>query len=304
VITRDGFGPDSDQRSGQLAWRLAESLSDRVSSWKGLARFGRPVLDWFGKTVRPGPLKDVLSGTWQGHPAHPMLTDIPIGAWTSAFFLDVLGGEARHRAADSLIGVGVLAALPTAVTGLSELTDSNQDQEVVVIGTAHAAGNLTAVALYSAAYVLRRRGARKLGGLLSLAGAGMATASGFLGGHLSFRKGLGVDQTAFDAPVRRWTPVMDASELPDGEARKVSVSGVDVLLFRRGDRILALANRCTHRGGPLHKGKVEGMEVRCPWHHSTFSLEDGGIIQGPATAPQPVFETRIENGKLEVRSKR
>jgi nitrite reductase/ring-hydroxylating ferredoxin subunit/uncharacterized membrane protein len=304
VNSRDGFGPDSEQRAGLLAWRLAESITERVSTWKGLARIGRPVLDWFGKTVRPGPLKDALSGTWQGHPAHPMLTDIPIGAWTSAFFLDVLGGEARHRAADSLIGVGVLAALPTAVTGLSELTDSNQDEETVVIGTAHAAGNITAVSLYALAYVLRRRGARKVGGLLSLAGAGMATASGFLGGHLSFRRGLGVDQTVFDTPIRRWTAVMDAAELPEGEARKVTVSGVDVLVFRRGARVLALANRCTHRGGPLHKGRIEGTEVRCPWHHSTFSLEDGGIIQGPATAPQPVFEARIENGKLEVRSKR
>src|ERR1043166_8242835 len=86
VISGDGFGPGSDRRSGQLAWRLAESISERVSRWKGLARVGRPVLDWFGKTVRPGPLKDILSGTWQGHPSHPMLTDIPIGAWTSAFF--------------------------------------------------------------------------------------------------------------------------------------------------------------------------------------------------------------------------
>ncbi len=248
MISGDGFGPDSDRRSGQLAWRLSETISERVSGWKGLARIGRPVLDWFGKTVRPGALKDVLSGTWQGHPAHPMLTDIPIGVWTSAFFLDVLGGEARHRAADSLIGVGVLAALPTAVTGLSELTDSNQDEDTVVIGTAHAAGNITAVGLYGLAYVLRRRGARRLGGFLSLAGAGMATASGFLGGHLSFRKGIGVDQTAFDAPVRRWTAVMEAAELPDGEARKVTVSGVDVLVFRRGDRILRSSRRGSKPG--------------------------------------------------------
>src|SRR2546423_6133053 len=188
----------------ESARRTVEHAVRRIQRSPTLDAIGRASASAFARVVRPGAFKDLFSGTWQGHPAHPMLTDIPIGAWTSAFFLDVLGGEARHRAADSLIGVGVLAALPTAVTGLSELTDSNQDEDTVVIGTAHAAGNITAVGLYGLAYVLRRRGARRLGGFLSLAGAGMATASGFLGGHLSFRKGIGVDQTAFDAPVRRW----------------------------------------------------------------------------------------------------
>ncbi len=299
----DGFSGGSHRRSGQPAWRLAESATERVQSWRALEPVGRKVLGWFNSIVRPGPVKDLLSGTWQGHPAHPMLTDVPIGAWAGALFLDVLGGEERRRAADSLIGIGDLAALPTAVTGLSDLSDS-EDEAEVTIGTVHAAGNLTAATLYGLAYLLRRGGARRAGTAVSVAGAAVMTGSGFLGGHLSFRKGLGVDHTVFESPVRRWTAVIEVGDLPEGEPRKATVSGVDVLLLRRGDRVLALANRCSHRGGPLHKGRIEGLEVRCPWHHSTFNLEDGAVVQGPATAPQPAFEARVQEGKVEVRSRR
>jgi nitrite reductase/ring-hydroxylating ferredoxin subunit/uncharacterized membrane protein len=285
-----------------MLWGLSEGITDAVESMTRLDALGRAVLGWFSNLVRSGTLKDALSGTWLGHPAHPMLTDIPIGAWTSAFVLDVLGGEERRRAADTLIGVGVLAALPTALTGLSDLADvTTQDQRVV--GTAHAIGNVTAVTAYSVAYVLRRRGHRGLGTALSTVGAAVASGAGFLGGHLSYRKGLGVDQTAFDRPVREWTDVMDSESLPEGTARRVEVSGTDVMIYRETERLYALANRCSHRGGPLHKGRIEGGEVRCPWHLSTFSLEDGSVIRGPATAPQPVLEARISEGKVQVRSK-
>jgi nitrite reductase/ring-hydroxylating ferredoxin subunit/uncharacterized membrane protein len=302
-MSSNGSAQGPRRRSGQLAWRISDSLAERAESWKALEPLGRTVGGWFSSIVRPGPLKDLLAGTWQSHPLHPMLTDVPIGAWTSALLLDLLGGAERHRAADSLIGIGVLAALPTAVTGLNELADTEDGGEVTIM-TAHGVGNVAAVTLYGLSYVFRRGGARRLGTVLSLAGAGVMTGSGFLGGHLSFRKGIGVNRTAFEPPVRRWTAVLDEAELPEGEARKVSVGGADVLVLRRGDRVLSLANRCSHRGGPLHKGTIEGLVVQCPWHHSRFDLEDGSVLQGPATAPQPAFEARIENGKVEVRSRR
>ena len=67
--------------------------------------------------------------------------------------------------------------------------------------------------------------------------------------------------------------------------------------------IYALANRCSHRGAPLHEGTIEDRHVVCPWHFSRFDLQDGSITRGPAVAPQPCYETRVRDGKIEVRSK-
>jgi nitrite reductase/ring-hydroxylating ferredoxin subunit len=77
----------------------------------------------------------------------------------------------------------------------------------------------------------------------------------------------------------------------------------DVMLLRREGGIVALANRCSHRGGPLHKGSVDSDTVTCPWHLSTFKLDDGSIVCGPATAPQPSYETRVRDGMIEVRNR-
>jgi nitrite reductase/ring-hydroxylating ferredoxin subunit/uncharacterized membrane protein len=253
--------------------------------------------------VRPGRAKDLLAGTWLGHPVHPMLTDLPIGAWTSALVLDLVGGGQARRAADALVGVGVLAAVPTAATGLSDLADVVQPEERS-LGTAHALGNLSAVALYGGSYLARRRGRRDVGVRLAMLGAAVVTAAGFIGGHLAYRKGVGIDQTVFRGRIEDWTPVLEEPELAEAKARRVSAGGTDLLLYRRHDRIFALANRCSHRGGPLHKGRVADGSVRCPWHLSTFSLEDGSILQGPATAPQPCYETRVRDGAIEVRERR
>jgi len=80
------------------------------------------------------------------------------------------------------------------------------------------------------------------------------------------------------------------------------VAGQDIMLYRANGAIYALANRCSHRGGPLHEGEIDGQEVICPWHSSRFHLQDGSVTSGPATAPQPCYETRIHDGKIEVRS--
>jgi nitrite reductase/ring-hydroxylating ferredoxin subunit len=81
-------------------------------------------------------------------------------------------------------------------------------------------------------------------------------------------------------------------------------TGVPVLLVRRGGEIHALAHTCSHLGGPLSKGKLEGEIVQCPWHGSRFSIKDGSVVDGPATFPQPCFETRVRDGQIEVRSTR
>jgi len=286
---------------------VASSLTQRTEAAVGqIQRFqpfdsiGRAIALWFSKVVRPGRLKDLLSGTWLGHPAHPMLTDLPIGAWTSAFALDVMGGEGAADASKRLVGLGVLAAIPTAVTGLSDLSDVVNEEDRSV-GVAHALGNITAVALYGLSYLQRRLGRKRTGIALSLAGAAVASGSAYLGGHLVYRRAVGPSQTALDRPITDWTPVLDDSELAHGQPKRVRVEGTDVLLFRDEGRTYALANRCSHRGGPLHKGEVEDGRVTCPWHLSTFSLEDGSVLRGPATAPQPVYDVRVREGRIEIR---
>jgi nitrite reductase/ring-hydroxylating ferredoxin subunit/uncharacterized membrane protein len=267
-----------------------------------LNSLGKWLSNTFYRFIRPGKVKDVLAGTWMAHPMHPMLTDVTIGAWTSASILDVLGGEKARPGADMLVGIGILSALPTAVTGLSDLTDI-VDSEERSIGTAHAVANVGGLVLWTLSYAARKTGSRRAGAALSMAGTVAMTGAGFLGGHLSYRKGVGVDQTSFDHQFEEWTPVTDESELTEGRPRRVMVSGTNVFLYRRGERIHALANRCTHRGGPLHKGSVDRQSVTCPWHLSVFRLEDGAVIRGPATAPQPSYQVRVREGKIEIRER-
>jgi nitrite reductase/ring-hydroxylating ferredoxin subunit/uncharacterized membrane protein len=280
-----------------------ESLIAGIERVRSLDAVGKVLSQAVSKVVRPGRTKDLLAGTWLGHPVHPMLTDVPIGAWTSAFVLDLFGGRQARRAADALVGVGVLAAVPTAATGLSDLADVEHSEQRI-LGTAHALGNVTAVALYGGSFLARRRGRRDLGVRLATLGAAVVTGSGFIGGHLAYRKGVGVDETVFRRRLDDWTPVLEERELDEAEPRRATAGGTDILLYRRGDRVFALADRCSHRGGPLHEGRVHDGQVTCPWHQSTFRLDDGSILQGPATAPQPCYDVRVRDGAVEVRERR
>lgn len=287
--------------TAQMA-RLAEAATSQIEQLSVLDRLGELVAK-VGEVIRPGVLKDLLSGTWMGHPTHPVLTDVPIGAWTSSFILDLVGGDDTNAGSDALVGVGILASLPTAITGISDLADV-EDKPTRRIGVVHAAANVAGLSLYSLSYLLRKSGNRRAGIALSTLGAAALTAGGFLGGHLSYRKGVGVNQTAFDRRPRRWTAVLDAGDLRDGVPTKATVAGADVMLFRQDGDLFALANRCSHRGGPLDKGTVgEGPTVTCPWHSSTFDVADGSVMRGPASAPQPVYEVRENEGKIEVRAK-
>jgi uncharacterized membrane protein len=143
--------------------------------------------------IRDGTLKDGLSGAWLGHVLHPMMTDIPIGAWTSSVLLDWTGGRGSRSAADRLILTGVLAAGATVATGWSDWADAEQGNPAMRrAGLVHAASNATATALMIGSYSARKRGARGRGRLLSLAGSAALGAGGWLGGHLSYTLGAGV----------------------------------------------------------------------------------------------------------------
>ena len=275
------------------------SLVDRLERLSGLDRVAQPIADRVSALFQRAQLKDVLSGSWFGHPLHPLLTDLPIGSWTSAMLLDLVGGRRAQPAADVLVAVGIAAAVPTAVTGLSDWSDLGTEDRR--IGLVHAAANSVAVSFYVASFVARRRGRRTSGVLLGLAGASAATAGGFLGGHLVYRRGAGVDHTVFDVGPEEWTPVEVADVPAEGAMAIVSAGGVDVMLTRRHGSLCGLADRCSHQGGPLHEGELLEGRVRCPWHSSEFMLDDGSVTRGPATAPQPVYEARADSGPVQVR---
>jgi nitrite reductase/ring-hydroxylating ferredoxin subunit/uncharacterized membrane protein len=253
--------------------------------------------------VKPRALEDLLHGVPFGHPIHPMLVLVPTGAWASAAVLDLLPGN--ERAARILVGTGVLSALPTALTGESDWARLHPQQQRV--GIVHAAMNLTAVSLYSASWLARRAGNEGLGKLLAFAGFGAVGAGGYLGGHLAYRQAAGVNHTE-DVPHRfpsGWQQLAPLADLPEGELTHRVVQGQPLLVHRAGPTVQVLSDVCSHLSGPLHEGQLtiepgDGACVTCPWHGSTFSLANGEVLQGPATAPQPVFETRVTGETVEV----
>jgi nitrite reductase/ring-hydroxylating ferredoxin subunit/uncharacterized membrane protein len=250
--------------------------------------------------IPPGPVKDALSGTWLGHPLHPVLTDVTIGTFTSALLLDWLGGSDSAPAARRLIGLGVLSAAPTATSGYSDWADSEMgDPAARRIGVVHAASNLAASSLFAASWVARKRGGS--GRLLALAGGAAMSVGGYLGGHLSFAEGVGVDRTAFEDAPEGWSDVLAEDALGEGETTCVVAEGTPVMLARVDGSVYALSDHCSHRGGPLHEGELKDGTITCPWHHSVFEVRDGALVHGPAAYPQPAWDTRVREGRLLVR---
>jgi len=245
-------------------------------------------------------MRNLLSGTDLGHPLHPVLTDLPIGAWVMSALLDAAGGPAAEGAADLLVAAGVVAAVPTAAAGLNDWSDTVGPETRV--GLVHAALNTTALSLYLASLVARARGRRRGGKVLGLAGLGVLLGGAYLGGHLSFGMGVDVNRTAWEQRPDQWTPVLADTELADGEHRRADAGGVPVLLYRTAGTVYALDSTCSHMGGPLEEGTISDGCITCPWHGSTFRFADGTIVRGPASTPEPCYQTRIQDGRIEVRA--
>ncbi|HEV2825242.1 MAG TPA: Rieske 2Fe-2S domain-containing protein, partial [Actinomycetota bacterium] len=159
-----------------------------------------------------------------------------------------------------------------------------------------------ALLCYSSSLVARLLGRRKAGVGLGLAGATAISVGGYLGGHLSYVQAVGVERKWFADGPKEWTGVLDSAELEEGRPRVVRAGDTEVLLYRDGTALHALWASCTHQGGPLGEGEFADGCVRCPWHGSTFRLADGKVVRGPAASSQPVFETRVTDGKVEVRA--
>jgi nitrite reductase/ring-hydroxylating ferredoxin subunit/uncharacterized membrane protein len=248
--------------------------------------------------------KNAMHGVWLGHPLHPVFTDLPIGAWTTGLVLDAVAAtshdRAMERAADVAIAVGLAGAAAAAVTGLTDWSETSGRSRRT--GLVHGLLNIAATTLYTAALVLRKRGARSTGQSCAVAGYGIALGAAWFGGDLVYDQQVGVNHAHVDAP-ESFATVAHSRDVPDNSMRRVRHDELDLLLVRQHERVCALAHTCTHLGGPLSEGTLKDGSVVCPWHGSEFALDDGHVINGPATQDEPAFEVRERAGRIAVRAR-
>jgi len=248
-------------------------------------------------------IRNFLNGTWLGEPLHAALTDIPVGAWTAAMAfdaLDVIGNRDEFAvAADASIAIGLAGAAGSALTGMTDWSDV--DPPARRIGLIHALLNISATALFTTSFILRKRRSRNGGRIASALGYAIMSYSAHLGGKMVYEQRVGIDRTAGEVCPQEFTGVLEESKLAEGTPTKAVHDGVPILLVRRGERIFAMAETCSHFSGPLSEGKLVGDSIVCPYHSSRFSLEDGRVLDGPAVHRQPCLEVRVRDGQIEVR---
>ena len=281
---------------------FADARLKRRGGWRAADRLGSPR-DWAARGVlRPGPIRDALSGKAIGHPTHPAMVSAPIGCRAGALVADLAGERGAGRL---LIAAEAISAVPTASGGISDWADAAEAEPRV--GVVHLGANLAATALCAGSWRARSRGRPRFGCRSRSGGAALATAAGWLGGHPACGLGVGVDTNAFGGGPTQWTAVDEKSHQPTvlslgGGVRCGSVligACLDSVDSSQAERVLG--NRCSHRGGPLAEGCLVGDCIQCPWHQSEFDTVTGGVRRGPAVVLQPVYEVRHTNGAVLAR---
>jgi nitrite reductase/ring-hydroxylating ferredoxin subunit len=276
-------------------------ILERLERLAALDRVSEP-LQRAVQAVIHGRVQDLLHGVWLGHPLHPAMMQVPFGAFTSAAILDAVPGGTP--AATVLVGAGTATAVPTAVTGLTDWSTLSTEQRRV--GLVHAVTMVATTALYAASLAQRLRGRHASGKRLSYAGLGALTVGGYVGGHLAYGQAASVNQAA---PLLReipqgWHDVCDFGALTEGQPLVAHAGDAPVLVSRVGDHVSVLIERCGHETGPLGDGQftqIDGEDcVVCPWHGSTFRLDDGAVVGGPAATSQPLLRSRVVDGRVQA----
>lgn len=295
------------------SWIETPPLKPSLRHWSGAAiehqswldTLADPLQNWMRSLSRfPAwrRLKDVLHGTWLGHPVHPSVTDIPIGAWSSTMALDCIWLASEQpglmRAADITLLLGLAGASVSALTGLTDWSETDATDRR--IGIAHGLLNSCALLANLCSYGLRLGGKRRAGIAASSAGYALVLLASYLGGELSFAKGIGVNHVAWESGSDDFVPVMRAADLAEQQLKRVEVAGMPVVLWKEHEHIYALAATCSHAGGPLDEGTCEQGTITCPWHGSRFRLDDGGVLNGPAVYAQPTFAVRVRKDQIEL----
>jgi nitrite reductase/ring-hydroxylating ferredoxin subunit/uncharacterized membrane protein len=249
-------------------------------------------------------LKTFNHGTWLGHPLHPVLTDLPLGLWSITVLFDIIylvnGSVVWFDAAELTIFVGILAALATAVTGFTDWNETYGRERRV--GVTHGLLNTVVVVLYIVSLLIRFTGGTPVGAIiLAFIGYALLLCAAFLGGELVFSIGTGVNHHAWQQQPEKFTRVMLEGQLNEGVLVRGLAGDTPILLYKKGDRICAIGETCSHAGGPLSEGEIVGNNVQCPWHASHFDLCSGLVTRGPATVSQVRYDVRVQNGQIEVK---
>jgi len=279
--------------------RVIERILDAQAVWAD--PLGKLFVAIFAALYKPIPaLKDLLNGVWLGHPLHPAITDVPIGAFVVALVLDVMGAR---PAATTAIGVGVLFMIIAALVGYADYIDLEGTPRR--FGSVHSSLMLIAAVLYIVSFGMRLGCCGASGTdvevLLSVVGFVIVISSAYVGGELVYNMGSQVDRHAWRGGGTKWTAV-EVGELPENKPVKAKAGAQSLVLIKQGNDVHALHDICAHQGCSLSDGgKVVGDAIECPCHGSRYRLRDGLVVRGPAVFDQPHYDVREAAGKIEVR---
>jgi nitrite reductase/ring-hydroxylating ferredoxin subunit len=272
----------------------------------GLWNAAAKVMDAvFGALGRPGKLlQDFLNGSWLGHSLHPVLVDVVVGGSTAAVLLQILiwVGVADLRVALLwILALVVLAALSSIVTGLTDFKDTATGDERNIVGL-HGLINIAATLILVVAFLTILGNGDVVGGWVLVIGYGVLSIGAFVGGHVVFKYGYMVNRNAFarGKTAKEFTAVMPAAGLVEATPVKAMLGATALVVVRRGDVVFALKETCSHAGGPLSEGKLEGDTIICPWHGSAYRLSDGVVRHGPSATRQVTYRARINADQVEV----
>ncbi|HEX5012637.1 MAG TPA: Rieske 2Fe-2S domain-containing protein [Candidatus Limnocylindrales bacterium] len=279
--------------------RLVTRIVDAQAVWA--KPFGDFNHRWLSALFRPmRPVKDLLNGTWLGHPVHAAITDVPIGALTVALILDIVNVP---LGADVALLIGVLSMLAAAVAGLADYTDT--DGTARMRATVHSTLMVVAVVAFLVSLAIRAGNPpdRTVAFGLLLIGYLIVAFAAEVGGDLVYLIGTHVNRHAWRGAGAKWIKV-DLGGLPDipeGGPTRLKVGINDIVVVRNGESTLALHAVCAHAGGPLPEGTLVKDQIECPWHGSRFHLANGHVARGPAMYSQPAYELRRTDAGWEAR---
>lgn len=293
---------------------MKRDLTERIentliasTSIKGLASAVQKIMNKLFLDSPLRPLKNFLSGAWLGHPLHPLLTDVVVGGWTIAVLLDLIalifGVQNLGLASGISSGVGILAALGAIAAGFMDWMDI--DPPELAVGLTHAIINIAATILFAISFFVLWANQWVIGWadfVPAVLGFLTVTVGAYIGGSLVFRLGVMVNRNAYRSGPKKFVTVLAMSDLPENTPKRVDANGRPVLLVRRGEEVFAIGAVCSHYGAPLEEGQLKDGTIECPWHGSRFCLADGSVKVGPATAPVPKYETRINQNQIEVKA--